>query len=48
MVVDEASRKLIDNVVNEDDILNENITSTALSPGRLRRNPRLTELQTSS
>lgn len=32
MVVDEASRKLIDNVVNEDDILNENITSTALAP----------------
>ncbi|GME21869.1 Sec1-like protein [Neofusicoccum parvum] len=27
LVVDEASRKLIDNVVNEDDILNENITN---------------------
>jgi syntaxin-binding protein 1 len=28
LVVDEESRKLIDNVVKEDDILNENITST--------------------
>ena len=27
MVVDEGSRKLIDNVLREDDILNENVTS---------------------
>ena len=27
MVVDEGSRKLIDNAVKEDDILNENVTS---------------------
>lgn len=27
LVVDEESRKIIDNVVKEDDILNENITS---------------------
>jgi hypothetical protein len=27
LVVDEESRKLIDNVVREDDILNQNITS---------------------
>ncbi|EKG12119.1 Sec1-like protein [Macrophomina phaseolina MS6] len=34
MVVDEASRKLIDNVVNEDDILNENITNIELITDR--------------
>ena len=30
LVVDEQSKKLIDNVVKEDDILNENITSTLI------------------
>jgi hypothetical protein len=30
--VDETSRKLLDNVVKEDDILNENITSTHKHP----------------
>jgi syntaxin-binding protein 1 len=29
-VVDEGSRKLIDNAVKEDDILNENVTSKDL------------------
>lgn len=33
LVVDEASRALIDNVVNEDDILQENVTSE-ISPQR--------------
>jgi syntaxin-binding protein 1 len=28
LVLDEASKKIIDNVVKEDDILNENIAST--------------------
>jgi hypothetical protein len=29
-VIDEAAKKLIDNVIKEDDILNENITSSFL------------------
>jgi hypothetical protein len=33
LVLDEVSRKLIDNVVKEDDILNENITSMAVFGG---------------
>lgn len=28
LVIDEAAKKIIDNVVKEDDILNENIAST--------------------
>ena len=28
LVIDESSKKIIDNVVKEDDILNENIAST--------------------
>lgn len=28
LVIDETSKKIIDNVVKEDDILNENIAST--------------------
>ena len=35
VVVDETSRKLIDNAVSEDDILNLNVTSRSTSSGVL-------------
>jgi hypothetical protein len=34
LVVDETSRKLIDNAVSEDDILNLNVTSESAYPDR--------------
>lgn len=45
LIVDEDSRKLIDDVVKEDDILNENITS---APPRLLRELPADDSQTSS
>ena len=48
MVVDEDSRKLIDNVVKEDDILDQNITSAQRRISSLNQSLPDQELQTSS